>query len=109
MPAFVDTEEGRVPVPGAFVAAIKSKFSGGDCKLVIGCHAGVRSKAAAQWLCDEGFSQVPKSGQTIFPKILMHLPALLLRSSLCEVLKTCCGNACCFQLFLCLQAVGASL
>ena len=67
MPAFVDTEDGRVPVPDAFIAAIKSKYSSTDTKLVIGCRSGVRSKAAAQWLCEEGFSQVK------YPFELMHL------------------------------------
>jgi len=58
VPAFRDTPEGRVPVPDEFTNAIANRYPDRESKLVIGCRSGVRSKAAADWLCEMGYSQL---------------------------------------------------
>jgi len=58
IPSHVNAPGGREPDPEAFVAEIQRRFPDRQSKLVLGCRSGVRSKSAASWLVELGYSSI---------------------------------------------------
>ena len=58
IPSHVNAPGGREPDPEAFVAEIQRRFPDRQSKLILGCRSGVRSKSAASWLVELGYSSI---------------------------------------------------